>query len=414
MTPNITRVLGDLPRSSAFTFLISKHHLSNYHDHLISRAMPFLTLPAELLKEIVRLAIQTATSSPNSCIAAGCRDFDEVSGPRPCTPPAATSLAHTCRVLRAHALPLMYESVAVNLAHSGGLHAHLNDSPYIASRVRSLTLFITDASVPQHLHGIIQLCRNLEDLQLDGSHSSGQFIATLLIHVRQRSLGSLTIRTSEWLEIVSYISTAPSSLHTLRPEDSFRPFEMPANSAAPVTGPQLQHVHAFICHTALFDRRGAQHGGGWLSHMVPNATVVDMHLSDITMQFLQNYVELGTMLTELTVHFVCAQPVFCRTVAKLAPGLRRFTAHGGWVCEVMFAAEWSRIEVLDVVCRGGCKGVRVDVVREALLGLVAARSEVDVRVAVDGGRELAWSGGDGANVAALQAFGVLEEVWADY
>lgn len=84
------------------------------------------------------------------------------------------------------------------------------------------------------------------------------------------------------------------------------------------------------------------------------------------------------------------------------------------MCEKMFAARWRRIEVLDVVCRGCCKGVRVEPVREALVRLVAARPMADVRVVVDGGRELVRSDGAGASVATLEAFGVLEEVWEDY
>lgn len=164
----------------------------------------------------------------------------------------------------------------------------------------------------------------------------------------------------------------------------------------------------------MFDQRGARDAGGWLTQIIPNATVFDIHLSDITMSVLHSYAALGTRLTELTVHFLCSQPLFCGTVAKLAPALRRFTAHGGWACQVLFAAEWVRIEVLDVECRGGCKGGRADVVREALVRLVAARAEADVRVVLEGGRELVWTDGAGANVAALEAFSVLEEVWVDY
>lgn len=172
-------------------------------------------------------------------------------------------------------------------------------------------------------------------------------------------------------------------------------------------------MHTFICHTALADQRGAQDAGGWLSHVLPNVTVLDIHLSDITMQFLLSYAGLGSRLTELTVHFLSAQPLFCGTVVKLAPALRRFIVHGGCVCEMMFAAEWRRIEVLDVACLGGCKGVRVGAVREALLRLVAARPRADVRVVVEG-RELVGSDGTGAVVATVESFGVLEEVWQDY
>lgn len=377
-----------------------------YHDHPISRSMPFLSLPAELLQDIVRLAIQTPSPFSSCWTALCCFDF-EGPGHCPCTPPAATALAHTCSILRSHTLPLMYASVTVNLAHSLTLHSHLTAWPHIASCVRTLTLFITDAGGSQLLHGIIRQCSNLQDLRLDGSHTTRDFIPTPLIRVNQRSLLSLTLRNFEWPAIWGYLSSTPASLHTLRLEDPFCAFEMEPTVAVP----HLPQVHTFICHSAMAGHRSA---GGWLSQIVPNATVFDIHLSDITMSFLRGYAALATRLTELTVHFLCAQPLFCGTVAKLAPRLRRFTAHGGWVCEVLFAAVWARIEVLDVDCRGGCKGARADVVREALMTVVAVRAHADVRVVVEGGQRLVWTDGAGANVAALEAFGALQEAWADY
>lgn len=153
--------------------------------------------------------------------------------------------------------------------------------------------------------------------------------------------------------------------------------------------------------------------------MVPNAKVLDIHVSDVTMGLLRGYVSVG--LTELKVHFLKAQPGFCEAVAGMAGVLRRVVVHGGCVCEVLFGAGWCRVEVLEVVCRGGCRGVKGAAVRGALVRLVegrpAARVSVVVggRAEVEGGRELVRSGGGGAAVvAAVEEFVVLEEVWEDY
>lgn len=403
-SPNITGLLGCLPRFSASP--LSPVSENKYHDHPISLEMPLLSLPAELLHEIVRLTIQTPSTFSSSCIGLCCLDF-EGPGDCPCTPPAATALAHTCSILRSHTLPPMYASVTVNIAHSCTIHVHLTAWPHIASCVRTLTVFITDARDSQLLHGILRECSNLRDLCLDAAHTTGPFTGTPLIHVSQRSLVSLTFRNFEWPAIGGYLSSTPPSLHTLRLEDPFQGCEMVRTVALPL----LAQVQTFICYSAMGDQR---HAGRWLSQIVPNATVVDIHLSPVMMSFLHRYAELGTRVTELTVHFLCAQPLFCGTVAKLAPALRRFTAHGGWVCQGLFAADWARIEVMDVDCRGGCKGARAAVVREALMRVVAARPEADVRVSVEGAQGPVWTDGAGVNVAAVEEFYVLQDVWADY
>lgn len=375
--------------------------------------MPLLALPSEIVKEIIRLAIQPLSPSADSCSGPGCPG-EEDSGRSPCTPPAATALAHTCQILRSHTLPHMYASVTVNLAHARTLHTQLTASSDIASCVRTLTLFITDAGSSQLLYGLIRRCGNLEDLRLDGSQATGHSFATPLIHASQRPLQALTLRTFEWLEIWTYLCSPPRSLHTLRFEDPVRPFQIIATSGAPVAVPTLPHVHTFVCHMALFDQRTAQHAGGWLACAVPSATVLDIHLCDTSVQVLHAYAALGTRLAELTVHFLSAQPAFCRTLAMLAPSLRRLVVHGGCVCEIGLAARWRCVEVFEVACRGGCKDVRILIVREALVRLVAARPRAVVRVVVDGGHELVGSGAEGANVAGLEAFAVLEEMWEDY
>lgn len=375
--------------------------------------MPLLSLPAELLKEVVLLVIQTSTPSLDSCGGPGCSGV-EVLRYCPCTPPAATSLAHTCRVLRSHTLPLMYASVTVNLAHSRTLLALFTSSPDIASCVRALTLFVTDTPSSQPLHGIRRRLPNLLHLLLDGTRADGHYIASLLVHVRHSPLHSLTLRTFEWLEIWDYLCSTPNTLHTLRLEDPFRPFAIVLYRAAMVRIPYLPHVHTFICHTELFDLPAAREAGGTLPQILPNVRVLDIYLTDITTQFLHRYAELGTRLTELTVHFLTAQPLFCETLAKLAPSLQRFVMHGGRVCETMFQAKWRCIEVLDVACQGGCKGVLADVVRGAVWGLIAARPKAKVSFVVEGGRELVVSDETGANVASLEAFGVLEDMQGDY
>lgn len=367
--------------------------------------MSLLSLPDKLLNEIIALAIQTPAQDP--CRSPGCPGV-EVSPPQPCTPPAATALAQTCHVFRSHALPLMYASLTVNIAHTRTLHALLIAWPHIASCVRTLTLFITDSPTSRLLLGIIRRCINLDDLELDGSHASGEFIGSLLPHASQHPIRSLTLRTFEWCEIWVYIAFAPPSVGTLRLEDPVRKMAWFIAGTGHVPIPHLPNVHTFICHTEVFDRIWGRTAGTLLAEFLPKVRTLDIHLTKITAQFLDGYVALGTQLTELTVHFLSEQSEFCETVSKLAPTLRKFVVHGGCVCEKLFAASWLCIEFMDVACQGGCRDVSPSEAREAVLRMVAARPTAEVTVVVDGGRRLVVSDRAGASVAALEEFLVLE------
>lgn len=385
---------------------------NNNHQRHKPLPMPLLSLPAELLREIISLALNIPTPVPDSCEEPSCSGLD-VRQTYPCTPTAATRLSHTCHVMRSHALPLMYASVTVNHEHSGTLHELLTTWPHIASCVRILTVFITNFRGAQRLHGIIKRCSGLQDLRLDGSRAGGDFIASLLAHAVQSPLRSLGLRTFEWPEIRVYLCMAPRTLHTLRLEDPVRPIQIVVNSGESVLLPRLPSVRTFICHTELFDQCGSIDAGSWLAHMFPNVHVLDIKLTDTTIQFLEGYATLGTPLTELTVHFLTAQPQFCVTVAHLVPTLRRFTAHGGTICEVMFAPAWRCIEYLDIECQAGCEGVNSCVMRQGIVRLVGARPRASVRVALNGGRELVVSDQSGANVAPQEAFGALEQQRGD-
>lgn len=385
--------------------------------------MPLLSLPSELLLDIIRETLATPASTTPSCC-------DRARHGHSCTPRNTTSLAHTCQLLRYLTLPFMYASVTAHLTFTPTLHALLTSDVNIARCIRHLIVFITDASGAQLLHGIIRSCMNLQDLCLDGSHSSVDFAATLLLHVCPQPQLSLGLRCFTWGESVRYLSSAPPGLHTVRLEEptipraitpvpdsptaSIMPVpDSPTASIMPVPHPPtaavLSGVRKLVYHTTHLDNCEPDNGTPQPSDLMPNVSVLDLHITDFKLPLLGRYTELGTRLTELTMHFRSTPVPYCGAVAALAPSLRRFVAHGGNMCEVLFAADWACVEYVDVVCLSGCDRVQVAATREALMKLVFARPAARVLVQLQGSTELVrWEGGAG-NVASLEAFEELDD-----
>lgn len=377
--------------------------------------MPLLSLPVELLHEIILKALAPPTSMTTSC----CDDF------RPTllfSHPTTTSLAHTCQLLRSLTLPFMYASLTVLPELTTALHTLLASDDQIAGYVRQLTLFTTDARGAQLLHGILKHCKRLQDLRLDGSHATEEFTAPLLAHVHPQPLTALGLRRLHWNQISQYLSSAPRELHTVRLEDPIGGSptadrisqHLPeahglhstnSNPTAPVASPSLPGVHSLICN--MGDSTSTD-SGKWLAQMMQNIQVLDMHFSDSTLSMLKCYVKLGTRLTELTVHMRETREGLCGTVAVLAPSLRRFVAHGGVVCHLLFDADWAFVEDLEVVCRGVCDDVQLGVMREALVRLITVRPSARVLVNIDEWDQVRWNERVG-NVASIDEFDELKE-----
>lgn len=381
--------------------------------------MPLLSLPVELLVHIISEVMESLTSTDCCSYTAPILG----STPPPCTPLSASGLAHTCKLLRSLTVPLMYASVTVAVRHARKLHTVLTLTPDIALCIRTLTLFVSDAGGVRLLHGIIRRCTNLHDLRLDGSHATPQFVATLLLHVSPRTPLTIGLRFFEWNEIATYLAAAPVSVTTLRLEDVIRP-RPGATSGALATPRSLNSVHTLLCHTSLVNFPQRLEIGAQLAQALPRVSVLDVLLSQHTLGLLQGYAartrplhgpteSFAPCLTELTVHFQSATLLFCDILAQLAPLLRRFAAHGGPLCDRVFAVPWACVEYIDIRCMTGCQGVQTDELRRGLMRLLEERPRAVVEVVMEDGSELVVCGGCRADVAGREVFarlnGAVEE-----
>lgn len=385
-----------------------RHHKSTNS----TAEMPLLSLPFEILLEIIREALATPASAAASC----CDDFRPT---RTLISPNTTSLAHTCQRLRDLTLPFMYRSLTALPEFTPALHALLESDADIARYARQLTVFTTDARGAQLLHGILKRCTRLQDLRIDGSHATEQFTAPLLAHVCPQPLNALGLRSLEWSQISQYLSAAPRELHTVRIEDPIANHPTAGNISqhesglinsdptAALASPSLPGVRRLICETAYST---SPEFVEWLARMMQNVQVLDVRIGDCTLSMLKCYVKLGTRLTELTVHWWGMPGVeLCTTVTALAPSLRRFVAHGVAMCHLLFDADWGCVEDFEVLFRAGCEGVQLGVLREALVKLVYVTPSARVLVKEERGVDLVRRCGGVGDVAALDQFTCLEE-----
>lgn len=378
--------------------------------------MPLLSLPCELLLDIIRSALEDpAAPDPATCCFTA-RDFDRTLLARPCTPQNATPLAHTCRLLRDLTLPFMYASVAANIGSTSALGELLTSCPHIAGSVHHLTLMMSDAPGSVSRQRILSSCAALQDLRLNWTFErtrDASFDATLLEQLRPHLHLALGFRSAQWINILQYLTQLSSTLfevHTLRIEDprSYRvrlpiPADMPIVPPAPITS-----VTTFICHSGFYDHFPPLAGDA-MAHMLPNVQVLDLHTGPFhAVDLLKTYAELGTPVRDLMLHSGPISTAGCATIAKLAPRLRRYTAHGETVCHEMFEADWACVDVLEV---DGwiCQHVKAQELRDQLVRLIHARPGASIQVVVNDDVELVmWEGGTG-RVAPIEAFLDLED-----
>lgn len=366
--------------------------------------MPLLSLPVELLVDIVGYAIGSPFPAADICCS------DEVCPMhRGCTHPPASSIAHTCQLLRYLTLPLMYESVIAYIEFMPALHAVLTSESgaHIATSVRALTVFVTDVQGVRLLHDIVACCTRLQDLRLDGSYAHDHPATTLIAPVGpQLSLG---LHSFHWEEILAYLSAAPHRLHTLRLVGPASHHNVRPAFEPPTPPTQLTSVHSLVCMTRLFDLRTPD-GGAQLARMLPNVERVKLFITPRSVLMLEAFVELGTRLTQLTLSFYSIPTAFCDVVAKLAPSLKRYTASGGEICERLFKADWACLEYFDVVVDCGCDDTRTDFLRAALVKLVADRPGAEITLTMES-TELVSRKEWGVSVASQGVFDQLMETW---
>lgn len=301
----------------------------------------------------------------------------------------------------------MYASVTANPESVQTLHELLATYAPIACCVHELTFFVTDDYSVQMLLGILACCVNIQDLRLDASRAQTGIAAALLVQLSRKRHPSMTLRSFPWDEMMRYISSNPRRLQMLSIEDSTtRPlilaYESPTAALEPLTG-----MHTFAWDTGSFRPRVSVSIGQHLARLMPNVRVLDLKITQYGVPLLQSYAELGSRLTDLTLHLNSTISMLCSVVAKLAPSLRRFVAHGGDICHVLFCADWGCVQYLDIVCHTGCKGVKLVDLRDAMLRLVCCGPKARIRIALAGGVELARSTSTICDVAALRVFGVL-------
>lgn len=366
--------------------------------------MPLLSLPVELLVDIISQVVESFRPSEDCCYdTAPISQAQASSTPPPCTPSSASGLAHTCKLLRSLTVPFLYASVTVAVQHARNLHTVLTSAPDLALCIRTLTLFVSGVNGVRLLHGIIRQCTNLQHLRLDGTYATPKFVATLLMHVSPRS--QLTLRHFEWNEIISYLAAAPVTLTTFHLENAIRA-RLGGPGGAKTTPRSLASVHTLHCRTTLGNLAQPLDVGARLARVLLGVRVLDVLLSEHTLVLLQTYA-VALCLTELIVHFDSTPPLFCETVAQLAPLLRRFTAHGGRLCERVFAARWACVEYIDIRCTTGCEGVQTDELRCGLMWLVEDRPRAVVKVVMEDGYELVVRGRCRADVAGREVFAWL-------
>lgn len=301
----------------------------------------------------------------------------------------------------------MYVSVTANPEFVQTLHELLTTCAQIAGCVRDLLFFVTDASSVRILLEILACCINLHSLRLDASHAQTGIASTLLDQLSGQRHPSMTLRCFPWDEITCFIKSNPKGLQMLSIGGSTtRPlilaFGLPTAAREPLTD-----VHTFAWDTGAFRPRVSVSVGQQLARMMPNVQVLDLMTTQYGVPLLQTYAELGSQLTDLTVHFRSKISGLCSVVSKLAPSLRRYVAHGGDICQVLFSADWDSVEYLDVVCHTGCKNAQPANLREAILGLVCRRPKARVQVSVVGGLELACCASGVCDVAPQEVFHVL-------
>lgn len=179
----------------------------------------------------------------------------------------------------------------------------------------------------------------------------------------------------------------------------------------------LTKVHTLICNSSLFENRGPSDGGAWLAPVMPNLQRLDLSINHRSMVLLEAYAELGTRLKELKLFMGSQYVDICTTVAKFAPELRRYNVNGGSLCETLFKVDWACVEVLNASRQRGCRGVRLEELREGLLKVVAARPgasitvkmEADASAGREKGVELARYGRGVGGVASLEEFQVFKK-----
>lgn len=338
--------------------------------------MPLLSLPYEILLEIIE-AVHTSA-----------RPFS-LAGHNSNT----VHLAQTCQILRSLSTPYVYSSITLHnhiCAHQ--VQELLELYPSVASHVRSLKLSAFDEPYRQPLRDvqfwdILSRCKKLQELRFDENTVGGKFDKSLLVGLAPESRGSLRmiqfigvdldtvlrnfkfmLRSGEFggLEIIEI--TAP---HVSSPEMEPQVWRRPIPAASGTrTSKKLESVRKFyfkeLLEPILDSPAHVPLGvGSYFAQAMPNLNVLSMMRRPcIINETLFTYAELGSHLTELTLHLdeTSESSELCKTLSRLSPKLTFLSLRGlgVMICHKLFAASWAKIGILKIESSSMCNGTKPD------------------------------------------------------
>lgn len=126
MPEKLGTFLCHLPR----VIITSLLHRSRFCSNPSRTTMPLLSLPTEHLLNIIDESLNTQTSSTPI--------YHKGKTRRACTPSNATTLSHTCRLLRSLCLPFMYAAVTAHLESARTLHTLITSNVHLLTTSSSL------------------------------------------------------------------------------------------------------------------------------------------------------------------------------------------------------------------------------------------------------------------------------------
>lgn len=356
------------------------------------QTMPLVSLPCELLLEIVKIVY---ANSPQNSSSMPRRSSDII------------QLAQTCQILRALSITLVYSSITIHKDISvPRIRGLLKSYPPIAASVRSLKLCPLNLRVlcePQHLVemqfcDILGSCKRLRNLCLDENTKwwgSGQVLLAQLAPESKKSIETihlegvrmcaalanfkLLLDSGEFNRLEEIKVTVPYG----RPAETKPQFWEYIPTASTALPRKLESVRKFYFRVPpIFAPKNpgiASEMGNYFARIMPNVNVLTIiGQSNYIYGSLFTYVGLGSHLTELTLHLFEHRGVheLCEVLSKLSPKLTnlRLEGMGLEICHKLFTAStWTKLAVLRIKCSSWCTGIKQDLLRTQLEKLTETR-----------------------------------------
>lgn len=369
--------------------------------------MPLVSLPCELLLEIVEIVY---ANSPQNSSSMPRRSSDII------------QLAQTCQILRALSITLVYSSITThkdtNVPRIRGL---LESYPPIAASVRSLKLCPLDLRAlrkPQQLVemqfcDILGSCKKLRNLCLDENTGWWGFGQVLLARLAPESKESIETIHLEGIRMCAALANFKLLLNSgeFNRLEEIRvtvPYGMPAEiksqyipTASTALPRKLESVRKFYFRVPPIFAPGnpgiAPEMGNYPARTMPNVNVLTIiGQSNYVYGSLFTYVGLGSHLTELGPHLIEHGGVheLCEVLSRLSPKLTnlRLEGMGLEICHKLFTAStWTKLAILIIKCSSWCTGIKPDLLRTQLEKLTETRPTVRISLSRLGVVLVSWN-----------------------